>query len=204
LRRPLEAVHRSNLLTYASLAAGVTAMAVSRDAGGRSLAGALLATAALADTFDGRFARRFDRSPWQRRIGAEIDNVVDAVVFGAVPVSVLASLAPPGAGWQGRLWWGAAFAYVLSAVTRLAFFAAESDDDHFVGMPTPVAGLVWSTVLLWPADAWVMSAVFACCAGLMVAPLRYARPRGLGLAPVALWAAGLMCWHLLRAGAGRS
>ena len=62
MRAAIQDVHPSNLLTYTSLAAAVGAMAAAGGARGTAPAGALLAIAALADTFDGRFARCFTRS----------------------------------------------------------------------------------------------------------------------------------------------
>ena len=63
---PAAAFHRANTLTYLSLLAGV--MAIATSLGDRSaVSGALIALAVIADTFDGRFARRFVRSPRNAR-----------------------------------------------------------------------------------------------------------------------------------------
>ena len=58
---PLAAFHRANALTYVSLLASIAAIAAAFR-GGASHAGALIAVAVIADTFDGRFARMFARS----------------------------------------------------------------------------------------------------------------------------------------------
>jgi len=198
MRAPIHDLHASNALTYLSLASGIGAVAASRAGGRVGLAPALLALAALADTFDGRFARRFTRSPRQARVGAETDNLVDAVVFGMVPVAAVGSLVPPPAGWLGLAWWVAAFLYALAVVVRLGFFAAEADHDRFIGMPTPAAALIWSTTLMATPSATVCTAVFFASAVAMVWPVAIPRPRGFGLAVFALWAVGLIAWHLSR------
>ena len=75
MNSPAWSFHRSNLLTYVSLAAGIgsVAAALQHSAAG---AGAFLALAALPDTFDGRFARLFARSRELQALGAELDSLV--------------------------------------------------------------------------------------------------------------------------------
>ena len=88
MKAPIHDLHVGNLLTYGSLAAALAAVAVSGVAGAPA-AGGWLALAALLDTFDGRFARCFERTSRQRRIGCEIDSLVDVCAFGMGPVVVL-------------------------------------------------------------------------------------------------------------------
>lgn len=208
MRAPVHDLHVGNLLTYGSLAAALAAVAAARGVGapatagavaGAAVAGGWLALAALLDTFDGRFARCFDRSPRQRRMGGELDSLVDACAFGVAPVVVVASVALPlpGGGPPTAVWWGSAFAYVTAVVTRLGFYNVEADDTRFVGLPTPAAALVWSTYLLWPAPSpWLAPVLFAGCALAMIAPITIPRPRAPGLAAFALWAVSLAFWHL--------
>jgi phosphatidylserine synthase len=194
---PIRDLHASNAVTYLSLAAGLGAVAVSESPAGRGVACALMAAAALADTFDGRFARRFTRSARQSRVGAETDSLVDAVVFGAVPVVVVSRIVPQHAGVPAAWWWGAAFLYALAVVLRLGSFSADADGDRFVGLPTPAAALVWSTALIWNVPAWGAAGIFLACAAAMVSPVRIIRPRGPGLAAFAAWALVLIIWHLV-------
>lgn len=195
---PIRDLHVSDAVTYLSLAAGLGAVAMSEAPAGRGVACALIAASALADTFDGRFARRFARSARQSRIGAETDNLVDAVVFGVVPVVVVSRIVPQPAGAPAALWWGAAFLYALAVVVRLGSFSTDADRDRFVGLPTPAAALVWSTALIWNLPGWGAAGVFLACAAAMVSPLRIIRPRGSGLAAFAAWAIALVFWHLSR------
>jgi len=198
MRAPINDLHVSNMITYASLAAGLAAVAASGAAGRPGLAPAMLAVAALADTFDGRFAKRFTRTDRQARTGAETDNLADAIVFGLVPVVVVGEIVPPPDGFRALAWWSAAFLYLLAVVVRLGFFAVEADQKRFVGLPTPAAALIWSTVLIGSPSTGACAGVFAACAAAMVWPVAIPRPRGAGLALFALWAAGLVAWHLAR------
>jgi CDP-diacylglycerol---serine O-phosphatidyltransferase len=118
---PAGCFHPSNTLTYLSLVAGVGAIAAAAH-GSVAAAGALIAVAAIADTFDGRLARRFPRSDSMRAFGAELDSLCDAAVFGAAPVVCSAWLNKPAAGPWEFVWWSSAFAYIACTVTRLGFY----------------------------------------------------------------------------------
>ncbi len=209
MRAPIHDVHVGNLLTYGSLAAAVAAVAAGGpDApaaagapaapGAPATAGGWLALAALLDTFDGRFARCFDRSPRQRRLGGELDSLVDACAFGMAPVVVLGSVSLPGGGLAAAAWWASAFAYVGAVVTRLGFYHVEANDGRFTGLPAPAAALVCSTYLLWPVPSspWLVPLLFTGCGLAMIAPIAIPRPKAPGLAAFALWAVALALWHL--------
>ena len=193
---PTSAFHAANLLTYVSLAAGLAAVA-SAMRGSGSAAGACLALAALADTFDGRFARLFRRKPDQQALGAQLDSLSDAVSFGAAPVVSVAVLLTREAGMANVWWWLGATVYVGCALTRLAHFNVSNETiDGFVGLPAPAAALIWSSILLLPPAPAVAAAIAFLIGGAMVAPLRMPRPTGAGLVLFALWPVGLIAAHL--------
>ncbi|HEX5216929.1 MAG TPA: CDP-alcohol phosphatidyltransferase family protein [Vicinamibacterales bacterium] len=195
---PASLLHVSNAISYLSLVFGAMAIATAQS-GAPHLAGALLAAAAVADTFDGKFARRFARTPRQARAGGDLDSLVDACVFGMAPVGVMSALAPPVGGVAGLLWWLAAACYLIAVVTRLTFFNLEENPLAFVGVPTPAIALIWSSLLLVRPGAGVATITFAACAVAMVAPLPIPRPRPAGLALFAAWGAAAMVLHVLRA-----
>lgn len=198
MKAPIHDLHPGNLLTYGSLAAALAAVAVADGAGPSAAAGGWLALAAVLDTFDGRFARCFERTSRQRRVGRELDSLVDVCAFGMGPVVVLEAVSLPGSGLQAAVWWASAFAYVGAVVTRLGFYNVEADDEHFVGLPAPAAALVCSTYLVAPdpASPWIVPALFAGCGLAMIAPLAIPRPRAPGLTAFAVWAVALALWHL--------
>ena len=192
---PAGSFHPSNLLTYLSLFAAVVAMFGAMESQA-AMAGALLAIAVIADTFDGAFARRFSRTDTQRAFGAEIDSLSDAIAFGIAPVVCAAML-----GWRGPVFWLAGFAYAACAITRLAYFNVHHDQQRgFVGVPVPVAALIWSTALLFAPTTTTQTIVFAVSAVLMVAPLRIPRPAGVGLVVFALWPLTVAAMHLRNVG----
>ena len=193
---PVGAFHRGNILTYLSLLAGT--MAIGMALAGRSgTAGALIAIAVIADTFDGRFARMFARSPAEREIGAHLDSLSDAIAFGIAPCICLAQTAPDGSAWVYLLWWGACFTFAACAITRLAFYnVSHNSTEGFIGLPVPVAALVASSVLLAGPSSLTAAFAMVVAAAAMVVPLRLPRPTGYGLAMFVLWPVALVGLHL--------
>lgn len=196
---PLRFIHWCNLLSYASL--GAWLMAVHAAVFGRSWAGAgaWIALAALADLYDGTFARLFDRDPDQQAFGMEIDSLVDVVAFGAGPVVCLLALTSPQFGAAQAVLFAAALVYLISTVTRLGFFNIASHDTHgFIGMPTTIAGLLWSTLCLMRPAATVVTMGFLITGALMVLPVSIPRPRGWVFLLFPAWTVGLVALHALR------
>ena len=192
---PASTLDVSNALTYGSLCAGVCAFAAALQ-GSVAACGLLLATAVVLDTFDGRFARtlraRSGDSGRGAQIGEQLDSLVDAVTFGMVPVasaSVLFQI-------SGAMWWGAAFFYVACAVTRLGFYNLTHErTDGFIGLPAPVAGLFWSSMLLFQPGPVALTTMAAVSAAVMIAPVRIPRPTGAALALFVCWPAALIVTH---------
>lgn len=194
---PLRCFHPSNLLTYASLAAGVAAIAAALD-GSRGAAGALVALAVVLDTFDGRFARLFARTPDQRALGVQLDSLVDAVAFGVAPAICMTLLRPVAAAdaLTAMAWWAAMFAFVAAAISRLAFYNTRHDEPGFVGLPAPVAALVWASFLLADPGPAAAAVLFFCAAAAMVLPLAIPRPRGLAFAAFVCWPLAVIAGHI--------
>jgi CDP-diacylglycerol--serine O-phosphatidyltransferase len=190
-------IHPSNGVTYLSILAGLLAIVAAREARSWSLAGALIAVSAAADTLDGRFARLFPRDERQRRFGIELDSLADALTFGLVPVVTLYLLTDFHSIGARILWIAAALGYVVSAVTRLGFYDLHhTETPGFVGLPTTVAGLVWSSAFLGQPAAVPSAALLVGCGLAMVSAVPIPRPRGLGLIAFGGWAAALMVLHI--------
>lgn len=193
---PLAPFHRSNALTYVSLVAAIAAMAGAAR-GSVAAAGALIAVSVVADTFDGKFARLFTRTDEQRALGIQLDSLSDAIAFGAAPCVCMTLLAPV-TGWLAPLWWSAFAVFAACAISRLAFFNLTHDDvSGFVGVPVPVAALIWSSLLLFDLTP-ITSLVALLATGLaMVLPVSLPRPSGAGLALFVLWPITVIAVHLL-------
>jgi CDP-diacylglycerol--serine O-phosphatidyltransferase len=194
MKSPAGAFHPSNLLTGLSLTAGLGSV-VAGFHGNVAAAGALLAAAALCDTFDGWFARQFARSRDLQALGAQLDSLVDAVAFGVAPVIAMSVLI---GGNASPAWWIAAVSYTACAIARLAFYNVSAGRAGFVGVPTPAAALAWSTALAFNPGA-ASATVLALALGLaMIAPLTIPRPGRAGLSAFAAWPMVLLVVHLSR------
>lgn len=197
---PAGTIHVSNLLTYAALVAGCGAVYLAMMAHQRAAAGALMAVAVILDTFDGLFARLFNRNSFQSAFGVQLDSLTDAVTSGFVPVIVLASDIT-SATWSVALaFWSCAFLYTFAAITRLGYYnLTHNNGPWFIGAPAPCCALVISTSLLWSPHSLAAALILVCCAVAMLIPLRLPRPRTVGLAAFVGWALLLVVLHGLRA-----
>jgi len=188
---PARYIRFCNLLTYISLLCGMAAVLAAREWRSWEAAGLLLATSALADTFDGKFARRFARTESESAFGAQLDSLVDAVCFGIVPVICLQSLVTADSIWIRSVWLAAAFLYVLCAVTRLGHYNLHHDEHSgFVGLPTTLAALLWATLFLAHPAAPLTIGALTGLGVAMVSSLPLSRPRG-----IAKW--GYLLWFLI-------
>lgn len=190
-----------NLLTYLSVASGAYAVAAVQGPESRALVGLCIGVSAIADAFDGRFARLFPRSTDEQRFGGQIDSLADAVAFGVVPPVCLFRLASPPAGPLRWAWLAAALFYALAAVTRLAYFNLSLDDDEgktgFVGVPTTLMGLFWTLFLLLPPSPLAAASCLAGGGAAMVSSLRLGRPSLAVRASLLLLALGGCVAHAL-------
>jgi CDP-diacylglycerol--serine O-phosphatidyltransferase len=136
-------------------------------------AAVFIGIAMVLDTLDGFFARLTNSSS---AFGVELDSLADVVSFGLAP----AILAFTWGLWPlQRLGWAAGFLYVAAAAMRLARFNVQTttttapvDKRYFVGMPTPAAaGVIASTVYLYPAGLQERETAFAALAMVLVPAL---------------------------------
>ena len=187
-RGPAQYFALSNALSYLSLVCGIGAVIAARELKNWEVAGLLIGVSALADTFDGKFAGLFRRTELEKAFGVQLDSLVDAVSFGVVPVLCLNALVPIESRILWVAWTGAAALYVLCGLTRLGFYNLhQSRDAGFVGLPTTLAGLIWSTVFLFhPSLLFTISLLIGI--GLaMVSFLPIPRPRGITMAVYMSW-----------------
>jgi phosphatidylserine synthase len=92
----------------------------------------------------------------------------------------------------------AALVYLISAVTRLAFFnIASHDTGGFIGIPTTIAGLLWSSLFLAEPGAPMATVGLLVTAALMVLPLPIPRPTGWRFLAFPAWALALVVLHAL-------
>ena len=138
--------------------------------------------AGILDMLDGRIARLSNTGT---RFGAELDSLVDVVSFGVAPAYLMYELHFATAGAAA---WIFCYFYVMGAAIRLARFnitQAGRSKAHFVGLPSPAAGMTLATYypftqtdlyaqlrgLPWPL---LLNFLMIACTILMVSNVRYA------------------------------
>jgi CDP-diacylglycerol--serine O-phosphatidyltransferase len=142
------------------------------------MAAPFIGFAVVLDMLDGRIARMTQTSS---AFGLELDSLADIISFGVAPVVLAFAW---GLSDLGRIGWATGFVYLTAAALRLARFNIQSasvvDKRYFVGMPSPpAAGVVASTVFLWPyppsggPQAAAAVAVLIVPAALMVSTIRF-------------------------------
>ena len=188
--------HLSNLITYLSLLAGLLAIVSAKEFGSLSVAGGLIAVGALADTLDGKFAHLFSRTEHQKQFGIQLDSLADSLTFGLAPVASFYLLVSFESFTARLIWLAAAFFYILSVITRLGFYNIHrSDSSGFIGLPTTIAGLIWSSFFLAHPSVDLSVWLLLGCGIAMVSFIPISRPKFLGTAAVLAWAVVLIVLH---------
>ncbi|MGH9262186.1 MAG: CDP-diacylglycerol--serine O-phosphatidyltransferase, partial [Acidimicrobiales bacterium] len=130
-----------SLFTLFNLFFGIWAIVLASQ-GAFYRAGWFIVFAGVLDLLDGRVARL---SKTGTRFGAELDSLVDIVSFGVAPAFLMYQLAFSVAGPAA---WVFCYFYVMAVAIRLARFnvtQAGQAKAHFVGLPSPAAGMTLAT-----------------------------------------------------------
>lgn len=101
----------------------------------------------LCDMFDGKIARRTNRSPEARKFGIQIDSLCDLICFGVYPAFIVITISRKH--WISML---AGALFVLGGVIRLAYFnVVENERQHqtsenrkyYQGLPITSSALIF-------------------------------------------------------------
>jgi CDP-diacylglycerol--serine O-phosphatidyltransferase len=133
-----------SLFTLFNLFFGFWAMVLA-SRGDLVRAGWFVVFAGILDVLDGRVARL---SRTGSRFGAELDSLVDVVSFGVAPAYIMYQGHFAEAGGAA---WIFCYFYIMGAAIRLARFnvtQAGAAKTHFIGLPSPAAGMTLATY--WP------------------------------------------------------
>ena len=140
------------ILTYMSVFSAVAGMIFAAD--GRFTAAVLcLMFSGLCDAFDGAVARsKKNRTEDEKAFGIQLDSLCDVVSFGVFPAYFCYQM-----GVDGVFGLACVFAYVLCAVSRLAFFnvqegkrqkAEGGKNKVYRGLPVTSISMIFPLVYL--------------------------------------------------------
>lgn len=139
-----------SLFTLFNLFFGIWAMVLATR-GDFYRAGWFIVFAGILDTLDGRVARI---SGTGTRFGAELDSLVDIVSFGVAPAFLMYQIEFVNGGPAA---WIFCYFYVMAAAIRLARFnvtQAGRAKTHFIGLPSPAAGMTLATYYPFTQTEW--------------------------------------------------
>ena len=186
MKKPFIGVYNlANCVTMLGVAAAVVGISF---AGNPRFAMLMLILAGVCDMFDGRVARMFPRTEFEKRYGIQLDSFADTVSFVIFPAVFLIA--------QGRTVWTVLIAilYVFAGVTRLCWFDITTDGNtkYFSGFPVTCIALLlpmWYAVfaLVHTAVPTIVVALsLLVMAVLFVANIRVKKPTGKGTIALAV------------------
>ena len=186
MKKPFIGVYNlANCVTMLGVAAAVVGISF---AGNPRFAMLMLILAGVCDMFDGRVARMFPRTEFEKRYGIQLDSFADTVSFVIFPAVFLIA--------QGRTVWTVLIAilYVFAGVTRLCWFDITTDGNtkYFSGFPVTCIALLlpmWYAVFALAHTAVptiVVALSLLVMAVLFVANIRVKKPTSKGTIALAV------------------
>lgn len=174
-----------NSLTMGNLLFGFISVVFSSQGNyiGYVTGGVLILGAALLDGLDGPVARALNV---QSLLGKELDSLADCVTFGIAPgylayKAYLSGIIVPIFGAPIDFGIFIASIFPICAAYRLARFNVCSDVSSFVGLPSPIAGMIIAMLPFYFKDIVVpkvwFSLLYAVVAILMVSTVKYSKPQ---------------------------
>jgi CDP-diacylglycerol---serine O-phosphatidyltransferase len=151
-------------------------------------AGLCIIIAAIFDGLDGPLARLFKS---QSQLGEQLDSLADLTTFGLAPgflmykiylYEIIISKHVLGTPWDMPVGMAIAAIFPLCAAFRLARFNVAHDPSSFVGLPSPVAGLLIAFLPLYNNNTEYISrpvaiVIFVSVAFLMISNIKYTKPQ---------------------------
>ena len=135
----------SAVLTYVGLAISVFGMRFALT-GHLSAALICLMLSGVCDMFDGKIARRMDRTRQEEKFGIQIDSLCDLICFGVLPICIGYSV-----GVNGAFGMFCSILFLLAAVIRLGYFNVMEEERQsstteirrsYRGLPVTTAALI--------------------------------------------------------------
>ena len=178
MKKPFIGVYNlANCVTMLGVAAAVVGISFANNP---RFAMLMLVLAGVCDMFDGRVARMFPRTDFEKKYGIQLDSFADTVSFVIFPAVFLIA--------QGRTVWTVLIAilYVFAGVTRLCWFDITTDGNtkYFSGFPVTCIALLlpmWYAVFALAHNAvptLVVALSLLVMAVLFVANIRVKKPTG--------------------------
>jgi len=170
---------KPSLITYLGVATGIIGIYLATTDIRWSMV--CLFICAVCDFFDGKFARSFKRSEYEKKFGIAIDSLADVLMFAVLPCVILFNATSFAVA--ATL---VAIIYAACGITRLAVFTAEAEPnkktEFYRGLPITSAGVIipavyFATMLTEPLIAEIaMLATYAALSIMFVLNIKVKKP----------------------------
>lgn len=177
--------NRSVILTYMGLACAVAGIFLAVAGYNVKYSFICLMLAGIFDLFDGPVARSVKRNEEEKKFGIEIDSVVDAVSFTALPIAIFTSM-----GMNALPYVILYIVFAISCAARLAYFNAVTADSegpvkYYTGLPVTYSALIFPVCYLLsiPLEKNIFTIIYAlviaAVAVLQVLKVKIVKPKGI-------------------------
>ena len=135
--------NRSVILTYIGLAFAVCGIFLAITTTRIDLSYSCLMVAGICDLFDGAVARKVKRNDEEKAFGIELDSLVDAIDFIALPIAIFIQ-----SGLTSPVYIALCILYAICGIARLAHFNAVTADGNgpvkfYTGLPVTYTALIF-------------------------------------------------------------
>ncbi len=135
--------NKSVILTYIGLLLSVLGIFLSFTNENILLSLSCLIGAGVCDLFDGFIARKCKRTEEEKRFGIELDSLVDAIDFIALPIAICISLKLTA--WYNLIIY---VVFAICGIARLAYFNIKTDGGdisikYYSGLPVTYSALIF-------------------------------------------------------------
>lgn len=142
--------NKSVLLTYIGLAVSILGIYIcfSNNENNINIAISCLIIAGICDLFDGAIARKCKRTEEEKNFGVELDSLVDAIDFIALPISIFLKL-----GMNNWYHFLIITLFAICGIARLAYFNIRVEDNskptkYYLGLPVTYTALIFPVFYL--------------------------------------------------------
>ncbi len=179
--------NKSVILTYIGLIISIFGMFIcfsSKD-NSISLAMSCLIIAGICDLFDGVIARKCKRTEQEKNFGIELDSLVDAIDFIALPITIFLRL-------QMNTWYHFMIivVFAICGIARLAYFNITIEDNskpvkYYTGLPVTYTAMIFPIFYLlkyiMPLNIFsiIYTILIAFVAMLNILNIKIKKPKGI-------------------------
>ena len=196
--------NKSVILTYIGLAVSIFGILICFNNNEKSIGFAMscLIIAGICDLFDGQLARKCKRTEQEKNFGIELDSLVDAIDFIALPIAIFLRL-------QMNTWYHYIIMviFAICGIASLAYFNIMVEDNnnpvkYYMGLPVTYTALIFPVFYLLkyilPLNIFsiIYTALIGIVAVLNIINIKIIKPKGMAYLVFSLLAIIMLILYL--------